>query len=476
MQLKKVIQFFSIIIASVLLITTAVYIYIPEGAIKINDDITIKVPTINSIFASRKVEYADISHIKEKSIASKNLLPHLIETISTDSLKTLTDSLSQNVFQIQYPKGKEKMLFSFFSNLKNNDSTLIRIFHYGDSQIEGDRISSQIRDKMQKNFGGAGVGYIPAYEKHAPSTSIYHYNSENWIHEKVFKNRKYNTKHGIFTSYNKYTSSYAWISYIKRKERFANNNKYKNCKIFYGDNSADLKVNIYDGDSLLTEDTLFAMKNSFAIKQFDIKKTPKKLTIKFLGNSDVKIYGIALDKQKGVAVDNIPMRGSSGTDFIRLDSSLLKKMYLKVSPKLLILQFGVNVVPKIKKKYDFYYKSFSAQLKYLKQIMPKIPIIVIGVSDMSKKQNDNMVSYPNITKIRDAQKKAAFENNCAFWDAFKAMGGTNSMPMWVSEKPPLAKKDYTHLTNKGADIMANMIFNAIISEYLNFLIVKNVNK
>ena len=40
--------------------------------------------------------------------------------------------------------------------------------HYGDSQIEADRISGRLRERLQKDFGGLGAGayaVIPATRK-----------------------------------------------------------------------------------------------------------------------------------------------------------------------------------------------------------------------------------------------------------------------------------------------------------------------
>jgi hypothetical protein len=69
--------------------------------------------------------------------------------------------------------------------------------------------------------------------------------------------------------------------------------------------------------------------------------------------------------------------------------------------------------------------------------------------------------------IRDAMKKAAFENNCAFWDLYTAMGGRNSMSSWVSNH--LAAKDFTHFSTEGARYVSEMLYNTLMDEYLEYL-------
>jgi hypothetical protein len=140
-------------------------------------------------------------------------------------------------------------------------------------------------------------------------------------------------------------------------------------------------------------------------------------------------------------------------------------MYKELNVKLIILQFGGNVVPHITDNYKYYEKWFYSQLKLLEEIAPGVPVIVIGVADMSMKKKDRYVSYPNIEKIRDALKNATFKADAVYWDMYEAMGGQNSMPSWVFAEPPLASTDFVHFTPKGAKIISQMFYNSFIYEY-----------
>lgn len=86
---------------------------------------------------------------------------------------------------------------------------------------------------------------------------------------------------------------------------------------------------------------------------------------------------------------------------------------------------------------------------------------------MSRKEGEDYVSHPNIEFIRDAQRRAAFKAGCAFWDLYEAMGGKNSMPSWVFADPPLANKDFTHFTPKGARLVSEMLYKALMIAYEN---------
>jgi len=71
-------------------------------------------------------------------------------------------------------------------------------------------------------------------------------------------------------------------------------------------------------------------------------------------------------------------------------------------------------------------------------------------------------SYPFIPKIKEAQKAAALEAGCAYWDLFEVMGGANSILTWT--KKGLASHD-GHFSSKGQKLIGKELFNALMVEY-----------
>lgn len=203
--------------------------------------------------------------------------------------------------------------------------------------------------------------------------------------------------------------------------------------------------------------------------RWDFSHSVKNITISFKATQTPDVYAISLDGHTGIAVDNIPVRGSSGLEFTKSNPLFLSDFYNMLNVKMLIMQFGVNVVPNVRTNYSYYREGFYQQLMALKLNHPNMPIIVIGVSDVSRNGANGLESYPNIELIRDAQKSAAFAAGCAFWDMYEAMGGKNSMPSWVNANPPLAQKDFTHFNPVGAKIIAEMFYRALMIEYERFL-------
>jgi hypothetical protein len=90
---------------------------------------------------------------------------------------------------------------------------------------------------------------------------------------------------------------------------------------------------------------------------------------------------------------------------------------------------------------------------------------VVGVADMARRGTNNALeSYPNIEKIRDAQRNAALRAGCAFWDSYAAMGGKNSIVSWAYAQPSLAAKDFCHFSNVGASFRAELLCRSLMRD------------
>jgi lysophospholipase L1-like esterase len=73
-----------------------------------------------------------------------------------------------------------------------------------------------------------------------------------------------------------------------------------------------------------------------------------------------------------------------------------------------------------------------------------------------------------LENVRDALKKAAFEEGVGYFDTYAFMGGVGSMRRWVEEvNPPLAGPDYIHFTPKGARKAGEGILRALEAQLQN---------
>ncbi len=487
MKPLKILLFF----LSVFLLLLAIALYFPEKGIKISRNFRLKFFTSEDIFSKKTVRYADISDIINKNeLLTDSMIYELAENPGSnpsagfDTIRANADSLIKSILKFEYPDNNPEALSSIFKALKglSGSEKLIRIMHYGDSQIEGDRMTSLIRNKLQNRFGGSGIGLVPASQLYDYRFSMIQESSDSWYRYTVYGERDTTISHsrygalGSFCRFSPYetkglaadTSNYsAWISFEKSKYSFSNTREFNQCRIFYGYNSTPFIYEIYLND-VLTDADIVGPARKLNVLKWIFEEPQSAIKVKFRGSNSPDIYGIALDNTYGVAIDNIAMRGCSGTVFTKIDMELLQQMYKLLNVKLIILQFGGNVVPYIAENTKDYEKWFYSQLTRIRQVCPGVSIIVIGVADMSVKDKDKYVTYPNLDKVRKALKNATFRGGAAYWDMYMAMGGKNSMPSWVFAEPPLASKDFVHFNPKGARIIAQMFYNSFIYEYNRF--------
>lgn len=406
------------------------------------------------------------------------------KTASMDTTQEFAHSanLTQAPNVIQYPNGDPSVLFPAFEALENaaQGRKPVRVMHYGDSQIEGDRMSGLFRARMQERFGGGGPGLVAA-KPLTSSMSVVMEASESMmrftqygVQDKSVKHRRYGAM-AIFSrfapvipdsAYSETETHTGWVSISIQGGSYAPTKTYDNLKLYYGHNRSDVNIKVFLDDVPFADETLPANK-SLRVKTWRFDKTPRKIMIIMEGYDSPDIYGLSLEQDAGVALDNISMRGSSGTTFGSLETGIFKPMLDSLNPKLLFLQYGGNTVPYIKdkKSADNYGRSFKSQIEYLKGLVPDAAIIVIGPSDMSTKVEGEMQTYPNLTNVRDALRQAAFDAGAAFFDIYEAMGGHNSMLQWVEAKPALAAADYVHFSPQGAKIIAEAFIKSFMADY-----------
>jgi hypothetical protein len=398
-----------------------------------------------------------------------------LELVSKILKQKLLDSILLSQKTIQYPNNDKSILFSFFEKLDNAKIKKVRIMHYGDSQIEADRITSRLRERLQKEFGGYGAGafsVIPATRKLAIKTEY----SSNWRRKTGFgpyiDTAIDHKNYGALFAFSKYLTdsvkNKGEIDIFKPTKAYKHGRYYQQLNIYYT-NSDSTQLTVINEDSILFSDTL-KITNKISQLSFNFNSTPSQLSLQFTGNNSPLLYGISTEGKTGVVVDNIPLRGASGTEFSKIDYNGLKNMHELLSPALFILEFGGNSIPymKTKESCERYGNWFKKQIQKLQKINPEANFIIIGPGDMSTKDKTELITYPLLINVRDELRDAALETNSCFWDMYLNMGGENSIQEWAKEAPALAAKDYIHFTNLGARKIADMFISDLMEDYKSF--------
>ena len=386
----------------------------------------------------------------------------------------------ESTTDIHLTDGARTSLYSFFAKLDKaaTDKTKLHILHYGDSQIEGDRMTSYIRQRIQNQFGGNGPGLIPAMNVYQ-TISFKQLCSANFERYNCFGGAKLkNRRYGAMGSAARFTEEIydsaqiastnsvkeAWIELEPSYSAQSRARTYNNVKMFYSSCVKSCGVKVYQNGNLIHEDSLIK-DGKYHVLPLSFSSSAGKLKYVFSSAISPTICGFSLEGDYGIQVDNIGMRGCSGTFFGYLDQNVVSRMMSDMNTELVILQFGGNSVPYFKDSSSVrrYASSFQSQIKTVKRLRPSAAIIVIGPSDMSKFSEGVYESYRLLPYVVAQMRKAAGKENAGYWDLFGAMGGLNSMPSWVESG--LAGKDYIHFSNRGASIASQIFYDAFEAQF-----------
>jgi lysophospholipase L1-like esterase len=467
----------------------------PVEGIPITDGSTLRFPSIRGTLFPEKEETVDISAI----VAMPTEAPETVvaaDTVPDDSVTvepfvfdtTKIPPLSERI-ALHYPNGDKSVLHDVFAALEaaRSGGRPIRVMHYGDSQLEGDRITSYVRNKLQQQFGGNGPGLISVADI-VPNFSIDRSTSSNWIRYSVM-GRKDPTQHhgryGALSSFSRFTpilpdsvlpdTAVKTATFTMRRTRnaYAKAQAWTECRMYYGWHRTPVAIELV-ADGVPVSAEIVPAGNKLSTREWRFASTPEEVTITLSGQDSPDVFGISLEGHNGVNVDNIAARGGAGYEFRRVDQGLLGRMYADLDVKLLILQYGGNVVPNITDAEDVaeYGRSFGAQIARFRKLIPGVAVIVIGPSDMSIKEGEHMVTRPFLEDVRDALKSNALAQGAVFWDMYHAMGGRNSMVSWVEADPPLAATDHTHFSPQGARKIGELFYTAFINDFAEYHKVK----
>ena len=396
------------------------------------------------------------SVVAENTIAVQDSIPPKAQPVIPEVNVSNTDSRAY--------------LAAFYAALDSARTMPVRVVHYGDSQIEEDRITNVLRERWQKAYGGGGVGLLPLHQT-IPTRSMRQWLSMDGVVQTVQGGPKRylvygprsmrldNDEYGVMGQVAVMDSTLVagsedvvmCIEPIDKKRQ--RHNYFNRVRVL---------TDSVDGYILAQDTMLSPTPDTRHPLLYTLPDSTTKCEIHLQGKG--KVYGVSLETQTGVIVDNLPMRGCSGNIFTKIDSTQLSDFYRETNTRLIILQFGGNMIPQTENASTIsgYVRStLRQQVRYLRACAPDAAILFIGPSDMSTNIDGQMSTYPLVPYMDKLLKKMAAEEQIAYWSMYDAMGGKDSMVRWVENG--LAGSDYVHFTRAGANKMGRMLYEWLMT-------------
>lgn len=326
-----------------------------------------------------------------------------------------------------------------------------RIAVVGDSYIEGDIFTQDLREKLQNAYGGHGVGYVNMHSDFPGFRKSVKQGGDGWKTFTALKKAKnkylalseqYSTPTGTALSTYTGTASFphagSWN--ISRFLFISPDDAVVSCRTGKGEwIEHEIK-----GDSIVQCISVNGMTESFEVKTS---------ATSLIG------LGVWLDGTDGVSVDCMSSRGFSGITLSRINTLLCRQMSQSIPYNLIILEFGINAMSPQQKDYHIYSNRMVDVINHVRSCYPGADILLMGIGDRGEKRGGAVHSMSVAPAMIAAQRDAARRAHCLFWDTREAMGGEDAIVEW--SRQGFANKDYIHLTHKGGARLADELFNAL---------------
>ena len=407
------------------------------GRIAIGDK-ELRWPTLAEVFEEKEAYPRPLPE-EEGSITASDTI------VATDTLPSLQGRTEDRppIPKVPVDSVTDSRMFlaAFYASLAESSDRVVRVLHYGDSQIEEDRMSQQIREKLQALYGGQGCGLMPLAQT-IPNKTV----------------RQQLRMNGRFVQPAQGPRRYL-VYGPKRDQRedgmygVMGQVAVMNDSLVKGSEAITAACTPLDGKPRYTQWKVFAdtsIHYSFAGD-----------TVYLSGKG--KVYGLSQQSSTGVIVDNIPMRGCLGLVFTKMDRELLTRFYREQNVRLIIMQFGGNAIPSNQNPGTIQgiVKGLREQVRYIRGCAPDASILFIGPSDMLTQTDGEWHTYPMVPYMDRLLRKMALEENIAYFSLFRWMGGEGSMARW--QEVGLAGSDGVHFMRSGARKAGNAVADWILS-------------
>ncbi len=179
------------------------------------------------------------------------------------------------------------------------------------------------------------------------------------------------------------------------------------------------------------------------------------------------LTGVLLENgASGISVHGVGVNGASVPSYLRCDD--FERDLQLIKPDLIIFGIGINDAAEKDFEKRTFMKNYDDLIQIIQRVNPDCALLFLTNNDSYKrvrvKKKRRYEVNPNGKIVEDAFMEMGRQYNAAVWDQFDIMGGLRSMSDW--EKAGLAQKDKVHFTNAGYQLIGDLLYNALITSYL----------
>lgn len=336
----------------------------------------------------------------------------------------------------------------------------VRIAVLGDSFIEGDILTADLREKLQSAFGGSGTGFAPMASPLTGFRRTIRTQSRGWNAYNIMQRR--NAPAPCRERF--YVSGWVCRPSAGASVRWECTDAKRHLDscgrariLFISRTNSRVAVTLDN-----RERREFEIAGDEAVREIDVLGRMGSLTLEVLSGSDGFYgYGVWFEDTTGVTVDNYSVRSNNGQALFWTAPGVNAQINALLGYDLVILQYGLNLLQSGVHAYGGYGRQIENMIAYVRQCFPTAAVLVMSVSDRSERTDQGFVSMSSAPSMAQAQRQAARNAGAAFWSTYEAMRSLGGMARFVQNG--WAGKDFTHINYAGGQRVAWSLYDAMLS-------------
>ena len=336
----------------------------------------------------------------------------------------------------------------------------VRVAFMGDSFVEGDILTADLRELLQDTFSGEGVGHVPFASPFTGFRQTIKTTSKGWTPYNIMQRK---------TTPEPYAKDYfvsGWVAKASdgastRWEMSDKRRHLSKCRrarlLFICRKDATISVRLGE-----EEERKFSFKAGEEVRQIVIENegiTSLEMKVES-GAAGFTGLGAEFDDVCGVAVDNLSIRSNNGQAMFWSNPTINAQINTMRGYDLVVLQYGLNIMQADRHNYSLYAEQVEKMIRYVESCFPGAAVLVMGVSDRSQKNESGIVPMESAKDLTQWQRTAAERCGVAFWNTYDAMQQLGGMTTFVENG--WAGKDYTHINYAGGARIARELYYALL--------------
>jgi lysophospholipase L1-like esterase len=358
---------------------------------------------------------------------------------------------------------------------------LTRVSHYGDSTIATDHLTHTVRQRLQHRFGDGGHGFILISKGFMPyrHQDVFHTANDGWSIKEIMRAGIPDGRYGLGGVQIQARAMGVATFGTHEEDEPDTGRALSRFQLFFQRQAGggDVRLTVDEGEPVTLGTGLGGgdagppeFEAGDAVHTIDVPDGPHRLEVRYTGNGRVTLYGVVMEREgPGVVYDSLGMVGTRASRMLNFDQAHIREQLRTRGTNLLVLGFGGNDASDNTTE-ERYYEQFKQVIAHMRGDRTDLGCLIFAPLDQAERdERGNIRTMPMVPRIVAAQRRAAFEMGCAFYDTWEAMGGSGAMQRWSRARPALAFTDYRHATPEGYRVIADLYYMALLAGFEEYL-------